>query len=97
MGFDPKMNALSNDELRAKTKELQKYVQEYAKEEKAKIAELKAKIEDGSHNLYNSSFIHVLSLFLYFSHYKLQQPAVCNASRHFNSSSAELLRRHKPL
>ena len=42
----PKMNALSNDELRAKTKELQKYVQEYAKEEKAKIAELKAKIED---------------------------------------------------
>ena len=42
----PKMQALSNDELRAKTKELQKYVQEYAKEEKAKIAELKAKIED---------------------------------------------------
>ena len=42
----PKMNALSNDELRAKTKEIQKYVQEYAKEEKAKIAELKAKIED---------------------------------------------------
>ena len=40
------MQALSNDELRAKTKELQKYVQEYAKEEKAKIAELKAKIED---------------------------------------------------
>jgi membrane protein insertase Oxa1/YidC/SpoIIIJ len=34
----PKMQALSNDELRAKTKELQKYVQEYAKEEKAKIA-----------------------------------------------------------
>ena len=29
------MQALSNDELRAKTKELQKYVQEYAKEEKA--------------------------------------------------------------
>ena len=42
----PKMQALSNDELRAKTKELQKYVQEYAKKEKAKIAELKAKIED---------------------------------------------------
>ena len=42
----PKMNALSNDELRAKTKEIQKYVQEYAKEEKTKIAELKAKIED---------------------------------------------------
>src|SRR5574344_1701772 len=42
----PKMNALSNDELRAKTKEIQKYVQEYAKEEKAKIEALKAKIED---------------------------------------------------
>ena len=37
---------MSNDELRAKTKEIQKYVQDYAKEEKAKIAELKAKIED---------------------------------------------------
>ena len=37
----PKLQALSNDELRAKTKELQKYVQEYAKDEKAKIAELK--------------------------------------------------------
>ena len=42
----PNIQALSNDELRAKTKEIQKYVQEYAKEEKAKIAELKAKIED---------------------------------------------------
>ena len=42
----PKMQALSNDELRAKTKEIQKYVKEYANEEKAKIAELKAKIED---------------------------------------------------
>ncbi len=40
------MQALSNDELRAKTKEIQKYVKEYANEEKAKIAELKAKIED---------------------------------------------------
>ena len=43
---NPKMQALSNDELRAKTKEIQKYVKEYANEEKAKIAELKAKIED---------------------------------------------------
>ena len=42
----PNIKALSNDELRAKTKEIQKYVQDYAKEEKAKIAELKAKIED---------------------------------------------------
>ena len=42
----PNIKALSNDELRAKTKEIQKYVQEYANEEKAKIAELKAKIEE---------------------------------------------------
>ena len=37
---------LSNDELRAKTKEIQQYVQSSAAEEKAQIAELKAKIED---------------------------------------------------
>ena len=42
----PNIQALSNDELRAKSKEIQKYVQEYANEEKAKIAELKAKIEE---------------------------------------------------
>ena len=42
----PEIKALSNDELRARTKELQKYVQESANEQKAKIAELKAKIED---------------------------------------------------
>ena len=42
----PKIKALSNDELRARTKELQKYVQDSANEQKAKIAELKAKIED---------------------------------------------------
>ena len=40
------IKTLSNDELRAKTKEIQQYVQSAAKEEKAKIAELKAKIED---------------------------------------------------
>ena len=42
----PEIHALSNDELRAKTKEIQKYVQEYAREEQEKIAELKASIED---------------------------------------------------
>jgi len=38
--------ALSNDELRAKTKELQKYVQDSALEQKKKIEELRATIED---------------------------------------------------
>ena len=42
----PEIKALSNDELRAKTKELQRYVQDSASEQKQKIAELKAKIED---------------------------------------------------
>ena len=42
----PAIKALSNDELRAKTKEIQKYVQDSAKEQKEKIAELKAKIEE---------------------------------------------------
>ena len=42
----PAIKELSNDELRAKTKEIQKYVQESAKEQKDEIAKLKAKIED---------------------------------------------------
>ncbi len=42
----PDIKKLSNDELRAKTKEIQKYVQDSAKEQKDKIAELKAKIEE---------------------------------------------------
>ncbi|UKK73052.1 preprotein translocase subunit SecA [Segatella bryantii] len=37
---------LSNDELRAKTKEIQKYVQDAGKEKRDQIAELRAKIED---------------------------------------------------
>ncbi len=37
---------LSNDELRAKTKEIQKYVQDAGKEQRDQIAELRAKIED---------------------------------------------------
>ena len=42
----PAIKELSNDQLRAKTKEIQKYVQDSAKEQKDKIAELKAKIEE---------------------------------------------------
>lgn len=42
----PDIQKLSNDELRAKTKEIQKYVQDSAKEQKDKIAELKSKIEE---------------------------------------------------
>ena len=42
----PNIQKLSHDELRAKTKEIQKYVQDAGKEQREKIAELKAKIED---------------------------------------------------
>ena len=42
----PEIQKLSNDELRAKTKELQQYVQDSAKEQKQQIAKLKAKIEN---------------------------------------------------
>ena len=42
----PEIKALSNDELRARTKEIQKYVQESAREQMDRIAELKATIED---------------------------------------------------
>ena len=42
----PKIKALTNDELRAKTKELQHYVQSSADEQKKQIKELKAKIEE---------------------------------------------------
>ena len=42
----PAIQALSNDELRAKTKEIQQYVQDSAKEQKEQIEALKAKIED---------------------------------------------------
>ena len=40
------LKALSNDQLRAKTKEIQAHVQKSAKEQKEKIAELKAQIEE---------------------------------------------------
>ena len=42
----PEIQKLSNDELRARTKQLQQYVQDSAKDQKAKIEELKAKIEE---------------------------------------------------
>ena len=42
----PEIKALSNDQLRAKTKEIQQYVQQSAKEQKDKISKLKATIED---------------------------------------------------
>ena len=42
----PDIQKLSNDELRAKTKEIQSYVQDAGKPYREKIAELKAKIED---------------------------------------------------
>lgn len=42
----PEIKALSNDQLRAKTKEIQQYVQQSAKEQKNKISKLKATIED---------------------------------------------------
>ena len=42
----PAVQVLSNDELRAKTKEIQQFVQDSAKEQKEQIEALKAKIED---------------------------------------------------
>ena len=44
--FTPQVQALSNDELRARTKEIQQQVQQAAAEQKEKIAQLKATIED---------------------------------------------------
>ena len=44
--FDTKVQAMSNDELRARSKEIQQQVQESAKEQKEKIANLRATIED---------------------------------------------------
>lgn len=42
----PEIKALDNDALRAKTKEIQRYVQDSAAEQKKQIEELKATIED---------------------------------------------------
>ena len=42
----PNIKALSNDQLRAKTKEIQQYVQNAGKAQREKITELKATIED---------------------------------------------------
>ena len=42
----PAISQLSNDDLRAKTKELQKFVKDSAADVSAKIADLKAKVEE---------------------------------------------------
>ena len=42
----PEIKALDNDALRARTKEIQRYVQDSAAEQKKQIEELRAKIED---------------------------------------------------
>ena len=42
----PEIQALDNDALRAKTKEIQHYVQDSAKEQKQKVVDLKATIEE---------------------------------------------------
>jgi len=42
----PEVEAFDNDALRARTKELQKYIQDSANEQKKQIEELKAKIEE---------------------------------------------------
>ena len=42
----PEIQALDNDALRAKTKEIQRYVQDSAKEQKQKVLDLKATIEE---------------------------------------------------
>ena len=42
----PAIQSLSNDELRAKTKEIQQFVQSSASEQKEKIEQLKATIEE---------------------------------------------------
>ena len=42
----PEIKALDNDALRARTKEIQQYVQQSATEQKKQIEALKAKIED---------------------------------------------------
>ena len=44
--FTPQVQALSNDELRARTKAIQQQVQQSAAEQKEKIAQLKSTIED---------------------------------------------------
>ena len=44
--FTPQVQALSNDELRARTKAIQQQVQQSAKEQKEKIEQLKSTIED---------------------------------------------------
>ena len=55
----PQVEAMSNDELRARTKAIQQQVQESAKEQKDKIAQLKATIEDTPIDERESIFNHI--------------------------------------
>ena len=58
----PAIKALSNDELRAKTKEIQKYVQDAALTEKEQIAKLRATIEETPIDEREKSFNKIDSL-----------------------------------
>ena len=55
----PQVEAMSNDELRARTKAIQQQVQQSAKEQKDKIAQLKATIEDTPIDERESIFNHI--------------------------------------
>ena len=55
----PQVEAMSNDELRARTKAIQQQVQESAKEQKDKIAQLKTTIEDTPIDERESIFNHI--------------------------------------
>ena len=57
--FTPQVEAMSNDELRARTKAIQQQVQQSAKAQKDKIAELKATIEDTPIDERESIFNHI--------------------------------------
>ena len=57
--FTPQVEAMSNDELRARTKAIQQQVQQSAKAQKDKIDELKATIEDTPIDERESIFNHI--------------------------------------
>ena len=55
----PAISQLTNDELRAKTKELQQYVRNSAQTQRDKIAELKAKVEETELEQRESLFVQI--------------------------------------
>ena len=57
--FTPQVQALSNDELRARTKAIQQQVQQSAKEQKEKIEQLKSTIEDTPIDEREAIFNHI--------------------------------------